>query len=345
MDFNDLIIEEIKKYKIISIIGLAKNVSKTTTLNHVIQVLKGGYQLGLTSIGRDGEKYDAITSLPKPRIFVESGTIIATALQSLRNSELKSEIINKTGINTPMGEIQIVKALNSGFIEVAGPSINSELKLICDDLLKLGCDLVLIDGAFDRRSYASPLISQATILSTGASVSKEMKEVLDITHHTVNLLTLECEEDDQIINLANDIISKAKVGIINEDHYIKILDLLTALDSVEEILHQLSDSTRFLVINGAITDEFVENLIKRSDIYKTIKLLVPDATKLFLKKGTFEKYLKKGGVIKVLNKIKIIIITINPTSPLGYKFDKFKFLSELKKGIAIPIYDLGPSEY
>ncbi|MCJ7651122.1 MAG: hypothetical protein MUP85_21135, partial [Candidatus Lokiarchaeota archaeon] len=70
MDFNDLIIEEIKKYKIIAIIGLAKNVSKTTTLNHVIQVLKGGYQLGLTSIGRDGEKYDAITSLPKPRIFV-----------------------------------------------------------------------------------------------------------------------------------------------------------------------------------------------------------------------------------------------------------------------------------
>jgi len=345
MDFNDLIIQEIKKYKIISIIGLAKNVSKTTTLNHIIQVLKGSYQLGLTSIGRDGERYDAITSLPKPRIFVESGTIIATALQSLRNSELKSEIVKKTGINTPMGEIQIVKALNSGFIEVAGPSINSELKLICSYLLKLGCDLVLIDGAFDRRSYASPLISQATILSTGASVSKEMKEVLEITHHSINLLTLESEEDLQIINLANHIISKAKAGIINEDRSIQILDILTALDSVEEILQQLSDNTRFLVINGAITDEFVENLMKKSDIYRTIKLLVPDATKLFLKKATFEKFLEKGGVIKVLNKIKIIIITINPTSPLGYEFDKFKFLSELKKGIAIPIYDLGPSEY
>lgn len=345
MDFNDLIIEEIKKYKIISIIGLAKNVSKTTTLNHVIQLLKGGYQLGLTSIGRDGEKYDAITSLPKPRIFVESGTIIATALQSLRNSEVKSEIIKKMGINTPMGEIQIVKALNSGFVEIAGPSINSELKQVCDDLLELGCDLVLIDGAFDRRSYASPLISQATILSTGASVSKKMQEVVDVTHHTVNLLTLGCEEDNQIINLANNIISKAKVGIINEDHSIKILDLLTALDSVEEILQQLRVDTKFLVINGAITDKFVENLIKKSDIYKNIKLLVPDATKLFLKKATFEKYLKKGGVIKVLNKIKIIIVTINPTSPLGYEFDKSKFLNDLKKGIIIPVYDLGPNEY
>jgi len=345
MNFNELINEEIKKYRIISIIGLAKNVSKTTTLNHIIQILKGSHRLGLTSIGRDGEKYDAITSLPKPRIFVESGTIIATALQSIRNSEVKSEIIKKTIINTPMGEIQIVKALNSGFVEIAGPSINSELKMICTDLLKLGCDLVLIDGAFDRRSYASPLISQATILSTGASVSKEMKEVLDITHHTINLLTLKCEEDNQIINLANNIISKGKIGIILQDRSIKILDLLTALDSVEEILDQLNDDASYLVINGAVTDDFIEDLIKKSEIYKKITLLVSDATKLFLSKTVFEKYSKKGGCIKVLDKIKIIVITINPTSPLGYEFDKLKFLNELKQGITIPIYDLGPSKY
>ncbi|MBY9003480.1 MAG: hypothetical protein KGD73_05880 [Candidatus Lokiarchaeota archaeon] len=345
MDFNELIKSELKKYKIISIIGLAKNVSKTTTLNHILQVLKGNYQLGLTSIGRDGEKYDAITSLPKPRIFIETGTIIATALQSLRNSEVKSEIIKKTGITTPMGEIHIAKALNSGFIEIAGPSINSELKQVCDDLLNFGCDLVLIDGAFDRRSYASPLISQATILSTGASVSREIQEVINITQHTVNLLTLENEENIQIINLANKIISKAKVGIIHKNNSIKILDLLTALDSVEEILDQLNDDAIFLVINGAVTDEFIEDLIKKSDIYKRITVIVSDATKLFLSKSVFEKYSKKGGCIKVLDKIKIIVITINPTSPLGYEFDKLKFLNELKQGITIPIFDLGPSKY
>ena len=95
MEFSDLIKTVIKEYKIISIIGLAKNVSKTTTLNHIIQVLKGDHKLGLTSIGRDGEKYDAITNLPKPRIFVEEGTYLATAQQSLENSEVKSEIVKK----------------------------------------------------------------------------------------------------------------------------------------------------------------------------------------------------------------------------------------------------------
>ena len=345
MDEIDKILLELKKYKIVSIIGLAKNVSKTTTLNHIIKASKGKLKLGLTSIGRDGEKYDEITHLPKPRIFIESGTKIATAFQSLKNSEIKYDLLKESGISTPMGEIKIIKALNNGYVELAGPSINTEVKNTCIDLLELGCDLVLIDGAFDRRSFASPLISQATILSTGASVSKDMDFVLNFTQHIVNLFSIESENNSQIINLAHEIISKAKVGIINEDNSINILKFKTALDSVEEILQYLEDVTKFLVINGAVTDLFIENLIKKSDLFKKIKILVPDATKLFLSKMTFEKFLKKGGVIKVLNQIKIISITINPTSPIGYNFDKGIFLNELKKGISIPIYDLGPSEY
>ena len=345
MEFKDLIKEVITKYKIISIIGLAKNVSKTTTLNHIIQILNGEYLLGLTSIGRDGEQYDEITSLPKPRIFVEAGTYLATAVQSIKNSEIKSEVIKRTGINTPMGEIQIIKALNGGLVELAGPSINSELKQVCDELLRLGCDMVLIDGAFDRRSYASPLISQATILSTGASVSKRMEEVIDITRHTINLLSLEKEKNSQIRDIANDIFSSAKVGIIKEDLSYKFLDLLTALDSVDLILPDIDSSTKYLVIDGAITDKFLEDLMKKSEFYNRIILLVPDATKLFLSEKTYEIYSKKGGILKVLNKIQIIILTINPTSPLGYEFNKSKFLNELRKGISIPIYDLGPSEY
>lgn len=345
MEFKDLIKEVVTKYKIISIIGLAKNVSKTTTLNHIIQILNRDYLLGLTSIGRDGEKYDEITNLPKPRIYVEAGTYLATAVQSLKNSEIKSDIIKNTGINTPMGEIQIIKVLNSGLVELAGPSINSELKYVCDELLKLGCNVVLIDGAFDRRSYASPLISQATILSTGASVSKRMDEVIDITVHTANLLSLEKEENPQIRDIANNILFKAKVGIIKEDLTFKILDLLTALDSIDQILWDIDSTTKFLVINGAITNNFLEALMKKSEFYNRITILVPDATKLFLSKRTFEKFSKKGGILKVLNKIQVLILTINPTSPFGYEFNKLKFLNELRKGISIPIYDLGPSEY
>ena len=121
--------------------------------------------------------------------------------------------------------------------------------------------------------------------------------------------------------------------------------LQTSLDSADEILVYLEANAKYLVINGAITDNFLEKMMKNSDIFQNITILVPDATKLFLSKKVFEKYIKKGGVIKVINKINIIMITINPTSPLGYEFDKSIFLNELKKDLTVPIYDLGPSDY
>ncbi len=341
MDFITNFLNNITNYSIISIIGLSKNVSKTTTLNHIIKNLKD-YKLGLTSIGRDGEQYDVITQLPKPRIFIEEGTYIATAQQSLENSEIKVKLVKKTGIETPMGEVLIAKAITPGLIELAGPSINYQLSIVCENLKNLGCDLILVDGAFDRRAYATPLISDATILSTGASVSEDMDNVVDLTVHTVELLTLESETDKLILKVAKKILEKHKIGIINKDNSIKGLGLLTALDAAKEITESLDDKSQFLVIKGALTDKLLEDLMKLTMKYKGLTILVEDGTKLFLSKSIFKKFQKKGGILKVINPIKIIAITINPTSPEGYKFNKSEFLGLLRQNIKIPIYDLGP---
>ena len=50
------IINDIAKYKSISIIGNYKNVGKTTTLNYIIDGARDNIVLGLTSIGVDGEE-------------------------------------------------------------------------------------------------------------------------------------------------------------------------------------------------------------------------------------------------------------------------------------------------
>jgi len=105
--------------KVISIIGLAKNVSKTTTLNYIIKNIGEHYVLGLTSIGRDGEKYDVITDLPKPQIYVKKGTYVVTTRQCFEDSNIKFEVIKNTGFNTPLGEVMILKAQGNGYIELA----------------------------------------------------------------------------------------------------------------------------------------------------------------------------------------------------------------------------------
>jgi hypothetical protein len=333
-------LREIDKNKIISIIGLAKNVSKTTTLNHIIKNLKG-YKLGLTSIGRDGEKYDVITQLPKPRIFIKQGTIVATARQSYEASEVRMEILKQTDFNTPLGKILILKALNDGLIELAGPSINKYLQEVCLELKSFGCDLILIDGAFDRRSYATPIISDATILSTGASVSEDMQNVINITVHTIELLNLECEKDNEIIKISKELLKHANVGIIDNKNTPNIIDIPTALDAAANLVEAINENSKYLVVKGAITDKLLEDLMTITDKYKEVAFLVEDATKLFLSKKIMKKFQKKGGVLKVLNPINVIAVTVNPTSPLGYYFEKDTFLNLMKKNLNVPVYDLG----
>ncbi len=333
-------LNNITKFSIISIIGLAKNVSKTTTLNYLISNLPEKYKIGLTSIGRDGEKYDVITQLPKPRIFIKKGTYIATARQCFEESQINFEIIKTTKFNTPLGEILILKALTEGFIELAGPSINKYLYQICLELKDLGCDLILIDGAFDRRSYATPLISDATILSTGASVSENMKDVITLTTHIIELLSLVNEKNQEKVDLVNDVLKKSKIGIINTDNTVKLLDVLTSLDSAKDIADNLEKNSKYVVIKGAITDKLLEDLMQITEKYKGVTFLVENATKLFLSKNTMKKFQKKGGILKVLNPINIIAVTINPTSPDGYKFNKDKFLKQLKANLSIPVYNL-----
>jgi len=85
------ILKLLKPYKSVSIIGMNKNVGKTTTLNHILKEARGSVSLGLTSIGRDGEELDRVTATEKPKIYIEKGTVIATAKQCLLNSDFTRE--------------------------------------------------------------------------------------------------------------------------------------------------------------------------------------------------------------------------------------------------------------
>jgi hypothetical protein len=344
MDLVKDFFTKIETPKVISIIGLAKNVSKTTTLNYIIRNIGEQITLGLTSIGRDGEKYDVITELPKPQIFVKQGTYIVTAQQCYEDSPIKFEIIKKTEFNTPLGQVMILKALSEGYIELAGPSINKHLIKICSELKNLGCDLILVDGAFDRRAYATPLISDATILSSGASVSRNMKEVIDLTIYTIELLNLEQEKNPEIEKLPRDILKKSKVSIIDKNYNVNSLNVVTALDAAQDIGVNLDDDSQYVIIYGAVTDKLLEDLMKSTQKYKGVTFIVEDGTKLFLSQKTTNKFLKKGGILKVLNPINIIAITINPTSPYGYEFDKDKFLKSLQEKLKIPVYNLGVND-
>ena len=117
----------------LAIIGLSKNAGKTTCLNHIIAAWQETGQsrpLALTSVGRDGELEDILSGNPKPRIYVQTGTLIASAEGALLRSDALLEILELSNIRTAWGEVIICRALSDGYVELAGPSVTDEVSTI-----------------------------------------------------------------------------------------------------------------------------------------------------------------------------------------------------------------------
>ena len=142
---HDELIRRLNETKTMSIVGMCKNAGKTTMLNWLLTAghLRG--TLGLTSIGRDGESTDVVTGTEKPGIFVREGTLIATAKDMLRLGDVTKEILMTTGIPTPLGEVVIMRARSAGYVQLAGPSITTQLRSVSESFFALGAEKSVID--------------------------------------------------------------------------------------------------------------------------------------------------------------------------------------------------------
>ncbi len=315
-----------KNYKTISIIGLAKNAGKTVTLNYLIdKAYEENITIGITSTGRDGESSDLVTNTEKPTIFVTEGVLVATAKQALLMSDAKLEILETTDFKTAMGEVIIARVRHSGNIQIAGPVNSTDIKTVSDMLHNFGAEIVFVDGAIDRKAASSPLITDACVIATGAVLSRDMKKVIEKTAYTV-----ECYQLNQV---ENNIRKKLKKGcstcIVDDMGEIACLYEETGISAAKILSENINSATRYVYVKGAITSMLLNELSK-SNFAKSFKLVIDDATKIFVELRDWNEAKKRGLKIEVLDSIKILALTINPFSPEGYYFDSAEFLEQMQ---------------
>ncbi len=335
-------------YKSISLIGMSKNAGKTVALNHLIDSAQGlGVTLGLTSIGRDGERQDLVTETHKPTIYVYSGTVIATTKNFVEQATARMEILASTSIHTAMGTIIIAKVTYDGYIELAGPSTTGGTSAVVELLRSFGAEVVLVDGALDRRSLASPSVTEATVLSTGAALHRQMLEVVNLTAHRVNLFHLPVI-NEAYRDVVAELMQAGRVGLVKclDDQIVgQTLDFKTALGAGQLIAGQVDQDTTHIVIPGSFGNYIIDSFLEVKKHLKDITWVVEDATKIFIAPGKWRYYLKKGLTLCIKSPIKLVGITYNPTSPKGYTFDPDEFEMHLKTAIPdVPIIDVMAEE-
>ncbi|SHJ71436.1 hypothetical protein SAMN02745975_02695 [Geosporobacter subterraneus DSM 17957] len=330
------------KYRIISVVGMAKNAGKTMTLNALIdEAMERNIRLGITSTGRDGEKQDIVTSTEKPLIYVAEGTLIATTEETFKCSEVRMEILEVTDFSTSMGRVVIAQAKNGGYVQIAGPNTNGEMKEVGQKLLFYGAQLVIVDGAIDRVASASPAVTEATILATGAVLSRDMNQVIERSIHQTRLFSLPRVEDEHIRQMISAMIEEKGYYLIDEEGYAVPLEIKTALNSGNIIGRAIEEKTKYVVIGGSLVSKTLKDIVVTTQKYRQVVFVVKDATKIFIDSRDYLYFEKIGIQIQVVDKIKAVAVTVNPYAPQGYYFNPEEFRHKMEQFLdPIPVFDV-----
>ena len=328
-------INDILRYDSLSIVGLEKNTGKTECLKYVLDRLPvQTKRIAVTSIGIDGETVDQVTRTQKPEIVLREGMYFGTSEAHYRQRRLVSELIDVSDENTSLGRVVTAKALTGGKILLSGPSSASGLRRWMQEMHRFDIDLVVIDGALSRMSSASPAVSQSMILATGAAYSANIATLVSKTAHVVDLINLDLTSQGNIARLMP---LEKGLWFIDKDGALNNLDLMTSLS--RDIRFDGMENCETLYVAGALVDGFLEKVRKNKSL-KQVELVVRDFTKIFVTPQQFRLFIKAGGRIRVLQKSKLIAVTVNPTSPSGYVLDSDTLCAKLSEAIGLPVYDL-----
>ncbi len=309
---------EILKHRSVSIVGLAKNAGKTECLNYIIKRLPLDYfTVAVTSIGIDGETTDQVTGTAKPEITVREGMFFATSEKHFRQKRPLSELYDVGDEDTALGRVVTAKALQEGKVLLSGPSGAEALKRWMRSLKDFGIDLVLVDGALSRLSTASPAVSEAMVLSTGAAVSANIRDLVSKTAFVVELIRLPL--------------------YTGPDPELRVSSF-SSLDAAA------LKGNRAIEVEGALTDRLLQ-LVKNGLGEGEIDLVVGDFTKVFCSQELYRAFIRRGGRISVRMKSQLLAVCVNPVAPNGIVLDSDILCRELSQKIGLPVYDIVKNDY
>ena len=327
-------IADILKHRSLSIVGLEKNTGKTVCLNYILRRLNElRVHVGVTSIGVDGEQVDSVFATAKPEITLYEGTHFITSEKHYLVRQAVSELVAVDSRRTSLGPLVTARVLVPGKVLLSGAATTGALREQIKAFDSMGVDLSIVDGALSRLSLASPTVTEAMILATGAAVSPNVKQLISKTKHLYRLVNLE-EVDSATQTKLNGI--ESGLWAIDEQGTTHDLGVQSVFLLGSESGNLLRHGTT-LFVAGAVSDRLLKLLTPQKS---GITLIARDFTKIFATPEVYTDFLRRGHRMQVLQRSKLIAVTLNPTSPQGYLLDSKSTCEELSEALQTPVYDV-----
>jgi len=293
----------------LGIAGTAKNTGKTTVATKIISALDSKeVHFGLTSIGYDGEDFDTVTGLPKPKYLLPEHTLVATAQMTLSLGGLKfRKLKDFHDMPTPLGNITLIETLSRGRIPIAGPSTGQDLVKVLDLMKSLDVKIAIVDGAFNRISPFSNI--DKIIITTGLSRSKDLNYLVFEASLLAKIFNIRQSRLESYQNIEGAIlcVDGDEVKTIVKTPFLNREDI--------NLAKKICESNETIIVNVPIKTKAIIELIKQLNVRKIIfkdpisLILSGDSYEL----NTFLNYLiGKNIAIEVLKQIKLACIAVNP---------------------------------
>ena len=181
------------KARSLAVVGTGKNVGKTVTLRAIYNAsVRADVPCAIASIGRDGEASDVVDAAPKPSLWLQAGTVLATARGALPRSPA-SEVLALAPYVTAAGPLLYARVRAAANYELIGPPSASALRAVVRDLYAF-VPRVLIDGAVDRVAALAGG-DDAIVVAAGAAAAATQEEVVDELRALVQRLNTPRVED------------------------------------------------------------------------------------------------------------------------------------------------------
>lgn len=313
----------------LSLVGLAKNVGKTTATNALLQALLDqrlyeASELALTSLGLDGEANDALTGLPKPRYIPGAGLLVATTGDLLRQAEgqgARFERLQQLPGRTALGPVFLARVIQPGKVVIAGPTLLRDLRIALEQCSAFGVKLGIVDGAINRLGAAAPAITNACILCVGTSVAATpelaARRAADVFRRLVVPQSIHA---DAYMNAKLPAQARLLCFCPNrpESQPVSYGESAEPEDEARWIAEHMQSGEQNEVVYflyGALTEELARALLAclaRQAPTGQAELVVEDATKIFCHSVTLARLAARGLGVRVARAVEVLAITINP---------------------------------
>lgn len=317
----------------LAVVGLRKNTGKTVTLNHLLALAQSeSLRVGMTSIGRDGEERDQVFDFPKPAVEVWPGMLVATARDTLARARCAFQVMDDTGQTSPMGDVVLVRVLERGQMEVAGPSRRSALQGVMTQLHQAGCQWVLLDGALGRSHHASPALAPAVVLATGAALGPTVQDVVRKTVERLALLQTPLASH-ALADTCRRLFETAGVAMWDAQGRTLYEQDVPTLNAAPIVLTHLHMPVAVLAMSGAVGQALWSAVLALARRQRGLTVVVADATRLFVQHADVLALQALGGQLCVHSAIHLLGVTVNPFSPQGFHLDPDELLGSMRRAV------------